>query len=166
MKLDPRIENESLIYTPFSTAKTTLWRKGYFTSNIYLFENLADCIYGELVCHDSKLDNPYCCRPDDASPSKFYAFYIPESSLKSEENKSDKPCGVSQNKDSETVLVPFWAIYLLKYIQQKLAADKITVLQSTKEMIYLIDCICNSSSYKEEPEITKENLEQKDGIQR
>lgn len=162
MKLDPRIENESLIYTPFNKNRIDLHKKGYFADNMQSFGNLANCVYGELVCYDSELDSPYYCESSDGENlDKFYAFYIPESSLKSEENKTDKPCGVSQNKDSETALVPLWAIYLLKYIKQKLAADKITVLQSRNEMIYLIDCICDSSSYKEEIEIMKENLEQK-----
>lgn len=48
-----------------------------------------------------------------------------------------------QGKDSYTV--PFWAMDLLKYIKQKLSADKVTVLQSRNEMKYLIDCICNAS---------------------
>ena len=62
-----------------------------------------------------------------------------------EEFEKVNPCGVSQNKDSDTVLVPFWAIDLLKYIKQKLSADKVTVLQSRDELKYLIDCICNAS---------------------
>ena len=49
------------------------------------------------------------------------------------------------NDEYKEVLVPFWAIDLLKYIKQKLSADKVTVLQSRDEMKYLIDCICNAS---------------------
>lgn len=52
---------------------------------------------------------------------------------------------VVDGENSDAVLAPSWAIVLLKYIQRKLAADKITVLQSRNEMIHLIDCICDAS---------------------
>ena len=35
MKLDKRIENERLIYTPFTTTKPKLHEKGYFADNIH-----------------------------------------------------------------------------------------------------------------------------------
>ena len=40
MKLDKRIENERLIYTPFTTNKPKLHEKGYFTDDITSFIDL------------------------------------------------------------------------------------------------------------------------------
>ena len=37
MKLDRRIENESLIYTPVTTSKPKLHEKGYFASKMCLW---------------------------------------------------------------------------------------------------------------------------------
>lgn len=88
MKLDKRIENERLIYTPFTTTKPKLHEKGYFSDDIHAFNNLedCDCRYGELVEHDSSdYAYPYCCESDDTCD--WYAFYIPESSLKPKEKK-------------------------------------------------------------------------------
>ena len=90
MKLDKRIENERLIYTPFTTNKPKLHEKGYFTDDIHTFNNLeeCDCRYGELVEHDDvDYAYPYCCESDDgcsdgSTTCDWYAFYIPESSLK------------------------------------------------------------------------------------
>lgn len=95
MKLDKRIENERLIYTPFTTNKPKLHEKGYFTDDIHAFNNLkdCDCRYGELVEHDgSDYAYPYCCEYDDgcgdgSTTCDWYAFYIPESSLKREEKE-------------------------------------------------------------------------------
>ena len=56
MKLDKRIENERLIYTPFTTNKPKLHEKGYFTDDITSFIDLKNCRYGELINHD---DNHY-----------------------------------------------------------------------------------------------------------
>ena len=95
MKLDKRIENERLIYTPFTTTKPKLHEKGYFTDDIHAFNSLedCDCRYGELVEHDgSDYAYPYCCEYDDgcgdgSTTCDWYAFYIPESSLKREEKE-------------------------------------------------------------------------------
>lgn len=91
MKLDKRIENERLIYTPFTTNKPKLHEKGYFTDDIHAFNNLkeCDCRYGELIEHDcSDYAYPYCCEYDDTVDC--YAFYIPESSLKPKEKEKEK----------------------------------------------------------------------------
>ena len=88
MKLDPRIENESLIYTPFSKAKINLHEKGYFADDMMSFSDLKECVYGELVDIDTNEDYPYMCKSDTI----WHGFYIPESSLKSvEENNKLKP---------------------------------------------------------------------------
>ena len=95
MKLDKRIENERLIYTPFTTAKPKLREKGYFTDDIHAFNSLedCDCRYGELVEHDDvDYAYPYCCESDggcgDGSTTcDWFAFYIPESSLKQKEKQ-------------------------------------------------------------------------------
>lgn len=88
MKLDKRIENERLIFTPFTAIKPKLHEKGYFTDDIHTFNNLEECNcrYGELVEHDSSdYPYPYCCGSDDTVD--WYAFYIPESSLKPKEKQ-------------------------------------------------------------------------------
>ena len=95
MKLDKRIENERLIYTPFTTTKPKLHEKGYFTDDIHAFNNLedCDCRYGELVEHDDvDYAYPYCCESDDGcgngcTTCDWFAFYIPESSLKQKEKE-------------------------------------------------------------------------------
>ena len=95
MKLDKRIENERLIYTPFTTTKPKLREKGYFTDDIHAFNNLedCDCRYGELVEHDDvDYAYPYCCESDDGCGDRsttcdWFAFYIPESSLKQKEKQ-------------------------------------------------------------------------------
>lgn len=95
MKLDKRIENERLIYTPFTTNKPKLHEKGYFTDDIHAFNSLedCDCRYGELVEHDDvDYAYPYCCEYDDgcgdgSTTCDWFAFYIPESSLKPKEKQ-------------------------------------------------------------------------------
>lgn len=87
MKLDERIENESLIYTPFSNALINLHEKGYFTNDIMAFDNLKNCDYGELDDLDIDLNYPYWCKPDNGRLLDSYAFFIPESSLKPTEKK-------------------------------------------------------------------------------
>lgn len=86
MKLDKRIENERLIYTPFATTKPKLHEKGYFTDNITSFIDLKNCRYGELINHD---DNhySYCCEFNGGDTIAWFAFYIPESSLKQKEKQ-------------------------------------------------------------------------------
>lgn len=98
MKLDKRIENERLIFTPFTAIKPKLHEKGYFTDDIHAFNNLeeCDCRYGELVEHDSSgYAYPYCGESDDTVD--WYAFYIPESSLKpKEKQKQYRPCTLDE----------------------------------------------------------------------
>ena len=86
MKLDKRIENERLIYTPFTTTKPKLHEKGYFTDDITSFIDLKNCRYGELINHD---DNhySYCCEFNGGDTIAWFAFYIPESSLKQKEKQ-------------------------------------------------------------------------------
>lgn len=76
MKLDPRIENENLIYTPFSDNEANLKGKGYFTNVMGAFSNLSRCAYGTLASYDLDKEFPYY-RKDGIN----YAFFIPESSL-------------------------------------------------------------------------------------
>jgi len=95
MKLDKRIESKRLIYTPFTTTKPKLHEKGYFTDDIHTFTDLenCDCRYGELVEHDDvDYAYPYCCESDDGcgdggTTCDWFAFYIPESSLKQKEKQ-------------------------------------------------------------------------------
>ena len=86
MKLDRRIENESLIYTPVTTSKPKLHEKGYFADDMLAFANLAECVYGELSGYDIKLKYPYRCKHDDnilALAYCYHSFFIPESRLES-----------------------------------------------------------------------------------
>ena len=93
MKLDKRIENERLIYTPFATTKPKLHEKGYFTDNIHSFNNLKNCRYGELINHDDNQYSyccefySYCCEFNGGDTIAWFAFYIPESSLKQKEKQ-------------------------------------------------------------------------------
>ena len=86
MKLDKRIENERLIYTPFTTTKPKLHEKGYFADNIHSFNNLKNCRYGELINHDDN-QYSYCCEFNGGDTIAWFAFYIPESSLKQKEKQ-------------------------------------------------------------------------------
>ena len=104
MKLDKRIENERLIYTPFTTNKPKLHEKGYFTDNIHSFNNLKNCRYGELINHD---DNhySYCCEFNGGDTIAWFAFYIPESSLKQKE-KQYRPYTLNEFKDKFNIGQP------------------------------------------------------------
>ena len=86
MKLDKRIENERLIYTPFATTKPKLHEKGYFTDDITSFIDLKNCRYGELINHDDN-QYSYCCEFNGGDTIAWFAFYIPESSLKQKEKQ-------------------------------------------------------------------------------
>ena len=120
MKLDKRIENERLIYTPFATTKPKLHEKGYFTDDITSFIDLKHCRYGELINHD---DNhySYCCEFNGGDTIAWFAFYIPESSLKQKE-KQYRPYTFMEFTDIFTVGRPIkyrrkgligWEIYLI-----------------------------------------------------
>ena len=115
MKLDKRIENERLIYTPFTTTKPKLHEKGYFTDDIHAFNSLedCDCRYGELVEHDDvDYAYPYCCESDDgcgdgSTTCDWFAFYIPESSLTpKEKQKQYRPYTFMEFTDIFTVGQP------------------------------------------------------------
>ena len=106
MKLDKRIENERLIYTPFTTNKPKLHEKGYFTDDITSFIDLKNCRYGELINHD---DNhySYCCEFNGGDTIAWFAFYIPESSLKQKEKqKQFRPYTLMEFNDKFTVGQP------------------------------------------------------------
>ena len=104
MKLDKRIENERLIYTPFATTKPKLHEMGYITDNIHSFNNLKNCRYGELINHDDN-QYSYCCEFNGGDTIAWFAFYIPESSLKREE-KQFRPYTLMEFNDKFTVGQP------------------------------------------------------------
>lgn len=85
MKLDPRIENENLIYTPFSDNTVNLKGKGYFANVIGFFTDLRRCTYGTLAEYNLDKEYPYL-REDGIN----YAFFIPESSLLKTKQKKSK----------------------------------------------------------------------------
>ena len=85
MKLDPRIENENLIYTPFSDNEDNLKGKGYFANVMGAFSNLSRCAYGTLASYDLDKEFPYY-RKDGIN----YAFFIPESNLLKTKKKKPK----------------------------------------------------------------------------
>ena len=106
MKLDKRIENERLIHTPFATTKPKLHEKGYFTDNIHSFNNLKNCRYGELINHDDN-QYSYCCEFNGGDTIAWFAFYIPESSLKQKEKqKQYRPYTFMEFTDKFTVGQP------------------------------------------------------------
>ena len=106
MKLDNRIENERLIYTPFTTTKPKLHEKGYFADNIHSFNNLKNCRYGELINHDDN-QYSYCCEFNGGDTIAWFAFYIPESSLKQKEKqKQYRPYTFMEFTDKFTVGQP------------------------------------------------------------
>ena len=106
MKLDKRIENERLIYTPFTTTKPKLHEKGYFADNIHSFNNLKNCRYGELINHDDN-QYSYCCEFNGGDTIAWFAFYIPESSLKQKEKqKQYRPYTFMEFTDKFTVGQP------------------------------------------------------------
>ena len=77
---------EADVYTPFTTNKPKLHEKGYFTDNIHSFNNLKNCRYGELINHDDN-QYSYCCEFNGGDTIAWFAFYIPESSLKQKEKQ-------------------------------------------------------------------------------
>ena len=99
MKLDNRIENERLIYTPFTTTKPKLHEMGYFTDNMEAFDNLdyskPSYVYGELIDYNDDCENRYLGDFEDDTDiwvgSCFYemnyAFYIPENSIPQEKRE-------------------------------------------------------------------------------
>ena len=106
MKLDKRIENERLIYTPFTTNKPKLHEKGYFTDDITSFIDLKNCRYGELINHDDN-QYSYCCEFNGGDTIAWFAFYIPESSLKQKEKqKQFRPYTFMEFTDIFTVGQP------------------------------------------------------------
>lgn len=105
MKLDPRIEKDTLIYTPFSMDGTNemiaLHDKGYFSDDIRDFSDLGSCVYGELVELASLSDIPYACKVK-SSDMTFYSFYIPECNLKPAEKKF-RPYTLMEFNDKFTI---------------------------------------------------------------
>lgn len=87
MKLDGRIKTDFLIYTPVSKGAPTLHQKGYFSNAIIDFEDLKDCIYGELQDADLDLNYPYWRTADNENGLESFSYFLPESSLKPVEKK-------------------------------------------------------------------------------
>ena len=85
MKLDDRIENDSMIYNPFTSDDADFWnykgKNGYFSDALCDFSDLSCCEYGEFddYSYDSKA--PYCIKFEDGS-KEWKAFFIPEGKLK------------------------------------------------------------------------------------
>lgn len=90
MKLDKRIKNESLIYTPFTNTKVNLHEKGYFANDILNFASLKSCVYGELAKCDN-LHRPYGCNKTNGEDIECYSFYIPENKLVKDDEKKYRP---------------------------------------------------------------------------
>ena len=168
MKLDKRIENERLIYTPFTTNRPKLHEKGYFTDDIHSFKDLEhfNCRYGELVEHDgSDYPFPYCCESDDGcgdgnTTVDWYAFYIPESSLKSEEKeKKFRPYTLMEFSDIFTVGQPIkfrqkgaegWERYVILngYQHEQHEGRTVTYIYIGPHG-YTLDALCNDYEWQE-----------------
>ncbi|MBQ4031960.1 MAG: hypothetical protein II625_09420 [Bacilli bacterium] len=85
MKLDSRIENENLIYTPFSNNEINLKGEGYFANVIGAFTDLNRCEHGTLDKYDLDKEYPY-----HRKEGINYAFFIPESNLLGFKKKKPK----------------------------------------------------------------------------
>lgn len=85
MKLDPKIKEDKRPLFCFQTedAKKFIEEKGYFSSDISLFDDLSRCRYGKLdfIDIDSK---PYRCYENQ----RYYDFFLPE--IYVSENKENK----------------------------------------------------------------------------
>ena len=124
MKLDPRIKSVSDILTPYDTEKAEqfIGQKGFFANSIdYFREGEPHCVYGTLTRvfgHKDQTD-PFL----KMEGGDLYSFFIPESSLKPEEND-----------EAEKLLDG-----------QKLIADTISVALSKEEIELLIEGLCDMS---------------------
>ena len=122
MKLDPRIKSVSDILTPYDTEKAEqfIGQKGFFANSIdYFREGTPFCRYGTLInVLDDQTISPYLKGRHDG-----YLFFLPESSLKPEEND-----------EAEKLLDG-----------QKLIADTISVALSKEEIELLIEGLCDMS---------------------
>ena len=83
MKLDPRIENESSIYTPFLSddkiSQLVFDKWGYFTDDYKNFSDLKKCTYGKLISYDD--DCRFRYQTQDFGKCHFASFYIPDTNL-------------------------------------------------------------------------------------
>ena len=124
MKLDPRIKSVSDILTPYDTEKAEqfIGQKGFFANSIdYFREGEPHCVYGTLTRvfgHKDQTD-PFL----KMEGGDLYSFFIPESSLKPEEND-----------EAEKLLDG-----------QKIIADTISVALSKEEIELLIEGLCDMS---------------------
>lgn len=146
MKLDPRIEGESLIHTPFSKTQVKLGEKGYFADVMSTFYDLKGCVYGELAEYNPDSDCPYWGKFDDSACP--FSFYIPESSLKPEENK---PTGGnlmkldSRIEDESLIYTPF-SNERINLEEKGYFADGLQAFSDLKRCAYgeLVDCDFNT----------------------
>lgn len=87
MILDHRIENEDLIFMPYSkTANQYIGKEGYFADNLSDFSNLDACRSGMLVGVETKLDNPYYCGVSDGGViiNGNFSFFLPRTAVMKE----------------------------------------------------------------------------------
>ena len=112
MKLDPRIENENLIYTPFNNNETNLKGEGYFANVMGAFTDLSRCEHGTLDKYDLDKEYPYH-RKDGIN----YAFFIPESSLLGFKKK--KPKYVPFDTTQDLAEVNFHMGNVINFINKK-----------------------------------------------
>lgn len=112
MKLDPRIENENLIYTPFNNNETNLKGEGYFANVIGAFTDLSRCEHGTLDKYDLDKEYPYH-RKDGIN----YAFFIPESNLLGFKKK--KPKYVPFDTTQDLAEVNFHMGNVINFINKK-----------------------------------------------
>lgn len=93
MELDPRIKSVPDILTPFDAerAKEFIGQKGFFANDIQCFDNLYGCVYGVLVNAFADDSNEHYCNPYQYQDNDHsYPYFIPESSLKPEEEEPDE----------------------------------------------------------------------------
>lgn len=85
MKLDPRINALSDILTVFDIdrAKQFIGQNGYFANALYCYYDLPHCCYGTLECVFNRGGDTFRMEGGNTG----LAYFIPESSLKSVEDK-------------------------------------------------------------------------------
>lgn len=112
MKLDPRIENENLIYTPFSNNEANLKGEGYFANVMGAFTDLSRCAHGTLARYDLDKEFPYYRKG-----GINYAFFIPENNLL--KTKKKKPKYVPFDTTQDLAEVNFHVGNIINFINKK-----------------------------------------------
>lgn len=144
MKLDPRIEIPSYIFTPFSDNEMALEGKvkGYFADDIIAFSDLQRCKYGTLAEYDFDLEYPYL-RKDGLR----YAFFIPESFLLKPKEKEYVPFETTHDLAKVNFHVSSFVNFINKEYPEVIHRALITEVNYKEVEEELIDITLGSTTY-------------------